>query len=135
MILLDTNVLLDVVLEREPHAAASTALLDAIERTREPTCVAWHALATVYYFATRERDHSAAVGFIRQLLSSMEVPATGSESMRVALDQSMSDFEDAMQVAAAIECQADYIVTRDRDDFGNAPIPAISPQAALERLF
>ena len=46
----------------------------------------------------------------------------------------MTDFEDAMQVAAARACGAGHIVTRNVRDYERSPIPAVSPQAALTGL-
>ena len=134
MILLDTNILLDVVLEPAPHQTTSAALLDHIEQEKTPACVAWHTVATVYYFANRDHGHTTAMEFIRQVVRTLEVVSTGTESIRLALDLRFSDFEDAMQAAAAVACGAEFIVTRDEHGFDNSPIPAISPSDALERL-
>jgi hypothetical protein len=46
----------------------------------------------------------------------------------------MRDFEDAMQVAAARECTADVIATRNTRDFGGSPIPARKPESILREL-
>ena len=55
--------------------------------------------------------------------------------MSFATRLEMTDFEDAMQVAAARACGARFVVTRNTRDFRRSPIPAITPQEALEALF
>ena len=113
MILVDTNVLLDVALRRERHYADSAAVLDAIERSEETMCVAWHSIATTVYYIDRETGAAQARAFIEELTKTAQVPATGSESLRTALNLQMEDLEDAMIVAAALACGAKYIVTRN----------------------
>ena len=65
----------------------------------------------------------------------MKVAETGTEAVRYATALPMTDFEDALQVAAARACGARHIVTRNVRDFVRSPIPAISPQEALDQLF
>ena len=64
----------------------------------------------------------------------MEVAPTGTDSLRYAASLPMTDFEDAMQVAAARTCGARHIVTRNLRDYRHSPIPAISPEDALEQV-
>ena len=65
----------------------------------------------------------------------MSVATTDTEGIRYAAGLPMSDFEDAMQVAAARACGARYIVTRNTRDYGQSPIPAVNPQQTLDELF
>ena len=134
MILVDTNVLLDVALRRIPDFEESAALLDAIERSEQEMCVSWHSIATTYYLIERDLGRANALDFVSQLAEVANIPATGTASFQIALSVSLEDFEDAMQVAAAMVCDADYIVTRNLNDFQNSPIPAYSPEEALNML-
>lgn len=64
----------------------------------------------------------------------MEVAETGTESLLYAADLDMTDFEDALQVAAAAACGAQAIVTRNLRDFRHSPIPAVGPKEAASTL-
>lgn len=64
----------------------------------------------------------------------LAVAPASTEAVRYAASLPMADFEDAMQVAAARACNAEYIVTRNLSDFERSPIPAVTPQEALTRL-
>ena len=55
-LLIDTNVLLDVVLERKPWVEDATALLDAVAKGRAQGYVAAHAVTTVYHVVERARN-------------------------------------------------------------------------------
>ncbi len=65
----------------------------------------------------------------------MAVATTGTDAIQYAAKLPMADFEDAMQVAAARACGAQYIITRNLADFRRSPIPAIAPRDALDTLF
>ena len=96
--------------------------------------MAWHTISNFYYNIERPQDAEFAKDAVTQLLTFVEVADTGTEDARYALDLPMTDFEDAMQVAAARACGADFIVTRNVRDFDRSPIPILSPADALAEL-
>jgi predicted nucleic acid-binding protein len=134
VILLDTDVLLDVALDREPHAEASSALLDLLERRPRMAFVAWHTLSNLYYQIRPEGGDAGARAFLADLTRFATVAQAGTDALRYAVALPVADLEDAMQVAAARECGAQYIATRNVRDFVNSPIPAQTPAALLEKL-
>ena len=73
--------------------------------------------------------------FIVELTRFVGVATTDTEGIRYAAGLPMTDFEDAMQVAAARACGARHIVTRNVRDLERSPIPAVDPQEALSGLF
>ncbi len=114
MILLDTDV-----------------LIDRIERGVEPASLAWHSISNLYYIVKPTRGDITTRDFIRELTEFVQVAETDTESIRYAIRIPMTDFEDAMQVAAAQACNAQFIVTRNTRDYQRSPIPAITPQQHL----
>ncbi len=132
--LIDTNVLIDVALDRRPHSITSMELLDKIEQTSTNAFVAWHTISTLYYIVDRETNDAVARTFIAKLIDFVEVAPAAADSLRYSLLLPMSDFEDAMQVAAARACGARYIITRNVRDFTCSPIPAVTPRQALRKL-
>ena len=131
MLLLDSDILIDAALDREPHAASSTVLLDQLQLGRERACMAWHTVSNVHYIVARERGSAFARQSIANLLEFVDVVETGTADVRYAMDLPMSDFEDALQVAAARACGARSIVTRNVRDFARSPIPVVTPEAAF----
>ena len=128
-LLIDTDVVLDVLLRREPHFAASAAVLDWAEKHPGSAAVSWHSLANLHYLSK-----NGAHDFIRELLVFCTVPATGTHDMQQALDFDFSDLEDAMQAAAAMRFNAQCIVTRNSSDYRNSPIQARTPSQVLPLL-
>ncbi|MXW24443.1 MAG: type II toxin-antitoxin system VapC family toxin [Chloroflexi bacterium] len=131
MILIDSDVLLDVALRQEPFFRESATFLLEAERSPEPACIAWHSVSNVYYVARRRDPDADARGFILSLLEWAAISPTSTESVRYAASLPMDDFEDALQVAAAEACGARHIVTRNLRDYERSPIRAIGPQEAL----
>lgn len=125
--LIDSDILLDVAMAREPFKADSTAVLDWCELHPGSGTVAWHTIANIHYFMRKSRGGEAAREFIRDLIEFVDVIATGTSDVRHALQSPMGDFEDAMQAAAAVVAGADYIVTRNIAHYLRSPIPAILP--------
>ncbi len=135
MILLDTDVLIDVALDRRPHSDPASRLLDRIEQGAEHAYIAWHSVANLYYLVVPALGGASARDFIADLARFVQVASTDTEGIQYAAGLPMEDFEDAMQVAAARACGARHIVTRNIRDYDRSPIPAVEPHEALRELF
>ena len=135
MILLDTDVLIDIALDRRPHSGPATELLDRIEHGAESAYIAWHSVSNLYYIVAPARGGVSTRDFIVELTRFVAVASTDTEAIRYAAELPMVDFEDAMQVAAARACGARHIVTRNIKDYERSPISAVSPRDALGGLF
>lgn len=133
MILLDTDVLLDIALDRDPHVGASGALVDQIERGGRGAFVAWHTLSNLYHLIRPARGEAETRQFLAEVTRFVAVAPTDTESFRYAATLDMADLEDAMQVAAARACGASIIATRNVKHFRHSPIPAQTPAELLER--
>ena len=135
MILLGTDVLIDIALDRHPHSGPATDLLDRIEHGAESAYIAWHSVSNLYYIVAPARGGVSTRDFIVELTRFVAVASTDAEAIRYAAELPMADFEGAMQVAAARACGARHIVTRNVKDYERSPISAISPQDALGGLY
>ena len=133
--LLDTNILLDVVFDRHPFSEAASSLVKLLQERGEAAYISWHSVSNIYYLVSRDLGDSVAREFILEFTRFLSVAETGTEDVLYAMSLPMRDFEDAMQVAAARACSARHIVTRNARDYARSPIPAISPEEALDQLF
>ena len=128
-LLVDTNVLLDVILDRKGLKGDAALVLDAIEDGRAEGYVAAHAVTTIHYIVKRANGTQAAATAIADVLSLCEVVPIDAADFHRALAMGLKDFEDAVQVAAALRVGADYLVSRNEKDFKSAPIPVRNPTA------
>jgi predicted nucleic acid-binding protein len=130
-LLLDINVVLDVILAREPWVREAAQLLGAVETRRVQGFVAGHTLTTVHHVVRKLHGKAAATMAVTDLLRILEVVPVEQSDFQQALALSMNDFEDAVQVACGIKAGVDQLVTRDPRDFRDIPVPATSPSEAL----
>lgn len=141
-ILIDADVLIDVALDQRPHSEASAELLNRAKLGHCQAFVAWHTVSNFYYVVKSRRGDLVKSGgadaetraFIEEILQFTTIAPTVTADIHYALSLDMSDFEDAMQVAAAKACQASYVVTRNLVDFTRSPVPALKPTQAIEAL-
>ncbi len=124
-VLIDTDVILDVALNRAPHAEDSIQLLRWAEANNSGF-IAWHSIANCAYLL--KEDHRR---FLNLLLSFVTVAPAGDREARAALNYRMKDLEDALQAAAAVSAGATYIITRNLPDYRKSPIKALSPKQFL----
>ena len=134
MILIDTDVLIDVALDQAPFSEASAEVLDLVELGYERACIAWHSISNLYYLVYPRHGGFSTRDFIVQLTHIVDVATTDAEGVRYATSLPMKDFEDALQVAAARAYGAKMIVTRNLKDYKQSPIPAVSPSDVVNRL-
>jgi PIN domain len=130
-LLIDISVLLDVAL-LGPGAPASARLLGQCGRQHEGW-LAWHSVATLAYLIERQQFAISVREFIRGMLVWADVAKTSRPDALAALELPMHDLEDALQVAAAVACGAQFIITRNVRDFKGSPVPALAPEAFLRK--
>ncbi|MDP3073889.1 MAG: PIN domain-containing protein [Opitutaceae bacterium] len=132
--LIDCDVLLDVALERSAFLTDSVGVLGWAELHTGAGWVAWHSLANIHYIAGRLRGSRVARDFLGEILAFLEVPAVDQVAARQALALPLADYEDALQVAAALGASVDVIVTRNLADYRRSPVPALAPAEFLKRV-
>ncbi len=133
-ILVDTNIFLDVLLEREGLAEKSQAVLDWCENHPGEAWMAWHTLTNLYYIGTKTVGKAKALAFVDEILSVFEICAGDTLAAGAARDLAMPDFEDALQAVAAKGAKVSLIVTRNVNDYRRSPIPAATPESFLRRV-
>jgi predicted nucleic acid-binding protein len=125
--LLDLNVLLDVLQKREPFYADSARLLAFAETGRIQGYASPHSLTTLFYLIAKDGSAAAARVALTALLQFLSIAPVDGATLEGALNLPYRDFEDAVQMMAAVQCKADYLVTRNTRDFQPPLLPVIQP--------
>jgi predicted nucleic acid-binding protein len=133
-VLVDINVVLDVLLGREPHVRASSAVWAAIERGWAEGQLAAHAITTIHYLVRKERGAAQARRTTGALLRVFGVAAVDGAVIEEALRLPGADFEDCVTAAAAKLADVNWIVTRDPKGFRGSPVRPLTPEAAAALL-
>lgn len=132
--LLDINVLLDVLGQREPFAADAARIWSAVETGDVTGLVSADSFTTIHYLLRRASNARTALRGIKLMHSLFEVVPVDSQIISQAMDSPVQDFEDAIQYHCAIRGNADCIVTRDRHDYRHAGLPVLAPNTFLASL-
>ena len=133
-VLFDTNVVLDVLLDRQPYAEASAAVWAAVESGISKGMLAAHAVTTIHYLVRKEMGTAKARRTLTAILRVFEVAAVDGAVIHEALQLPFSDFEDAVTAAAAQLAGCECIVTRDPKGFHGSPVRALTPEALIPLL-
>jgi predicted nucleic acid-binding protein len=133
-LLFDANIVLDVLLDRRPHAEASAAAWAAVEAGQAEGLLAAHAVTTIHYLVRKETGAAKARSIVGAILRVFGVAAVDGAVVREALQLPCSDFEDAVTAAAARLGGCDYIVTRDPRGFRGSQVRTVTPEALMPLL-
>ena len=134
IVLFDTNVVLDLLLDRRPFAFEAAQLVDQVARQRLQGLLGATTLTTIHYLAQRRVGDGGARRFMESLLSIFEVAPVGREVLLDALRLKLPDYEDAVLRESARRAGATAIVTRDVKGFVEAELVTYQPGELLHIL-
>lgn len=126
-VLLDTNVVLDLLLDRDEHAANAELIFAAIEEGLHTGLLCATTLTTVHYLASKAVGKSGARRQLGQLMTLFEIAPVNRAVLEAALEGGFADFEDAVLCEAGRQARADALITRNARDFKKAAVPVFTP--------
>jgi len=135
IVLLDTNIILDALQERQPFDAAAKKILLLSQSGEIKCCFTANAATDIFYIYSKARDVNAARSALNYLLTSYDAISVSHEDCIKSLSLPIDDFEDALVVACAERANVDCIITRDEEFLQNKSyVPIISPKELLDML-
>ena len=133
-ILFDTNIILDLLLDREPFSQDAQTLVSKVEKGEITGLLCATTITTIHYLVKRSYSQEKSAEIIRSLLKLFEVANVTRTVLEEALEVNDKDYEDSVLYKSAYHSGADMIVTRDRNGFGKSDIPVMNPQELLALL-
>lgn len=127
-VLIDTNVVLDLLQEREPFVENAASLFERIDAGEIEGFITATTITNIYYIIRKAAGKVVAQVAISQILSDLNICAVDLNVLEQALTLNFEDFEDAVQYACAVVHNLDAIVTRDLSGFVNAEILVVLPE-------
>ena len=127
-LLLDTNVVLDLMLAREPFAANSAAIIAAVEAGKCEGYLCATTVTTIHYLTAKALGRKQAEEHVSALFGIFRIAAVNEAVLSAALKRGGKDFEDDVLIEAALNAGADAIVTRNAADFRRAPLAIYEPR-------
>ncbi len=126
-VLFDTNVILDVLLDREPISRDAAILLAKVEQAEILGFACATTITTIHYLCTKMLDQEAASRHVLSLLSLLAIAPVNRLVLENAFAAGFKDFEDAVLHEAAVHAGAQHIVTRNIKDYTKASLPVHEP--------
>lgn len=121
-VLFDTNIVLDVLMDRMPFAEAAVRLFSQVEEGILVGSLCATSITTIHYLISKAIGSGRAQKEMQKLLRLFEIIPVNRRVLESALVSDFNDFEDAVIHAAACSAGIDAIVTRDRKDYRKAQI-------------
>ena len=130
--LVDTNVVIDFLIDRKPFSMDAAKLFDLSERNQVRLYLTAVSYNNIYYIVKKNSTHSFTIKTMKQLESMTETIETNVGVLRDSLNSEFKDFEDALQYYSALTVKKiDAIVTRNASDFKHSKISILTPEEAL----
>ncbi len=133
-VLIDTNVILDVLCNREEFVKDSEKIFKLCEVKKISGYISALSVPNIVYIMRKELDAEKTKDLLDKLLLIFQVADLKSEDLKKAAAMDFKDYEDALQSVCASRVKADFIITRNIKDFTNSKVTAIKPSELLERL-
>lgn len=133
-VLIDTNIILDVLANREGFAEPAAQLFKLCEVGQIQGYVYALSIANIVYILRKELDRSQIEDVIGKLSAIFTIADMKAEDLKRAAALPIRDYEDALQCVCASRIKADFIITRNLKDFQGSKVMAIKPGELIERL-
>ena len=127
-LLIDTCVILDLVMQREPFFNDARDFLMLIRDEKTEGIITVKSLMDIYY-AVKHTLHNEedTRGILKSVASLLTIVDSKTRDALMSLDSPISDYEDAVMAEAAMQHSVDYIITRNIRDFSHSPVPVLTP--------
>jgi predicted nucleic acid-binding protein len=131
---LDANVVLDILLERQPWYTEAALIFSLSEKNLVSSFVSASSITDIFYLAQKEHGKQTARNSIKRLLQVFNPATVTGTNIRQALELEWNDFEDSLQFIVGESLAADFIVTRNVKDFTSSVIPVVTPAQFIEYI-
>lgn len=133
-VLLDTNIIVDVALERQPYFGDSETVLSLVEQGQIEGYISASTFSDLYYIIRKGKGRTLTLEFLREISAFCQVAIVNQDAINMALAANFRDFEDGVQYSSAVVNNLDAIVTRNPQDFPVATPRILTPQQLILEL-
>ena len=133
-VLIDTNIIVDVALDRDPFFTNSEQVLARVERQEIQGYLSASTFSDLYYIIRKVKGHTWTLQFLQRMATLCQVTTVDSTTINMALTVNFKDFEDAIQYSTAVLNRLDAIITRNPGDFPVTTPRIITPEQLIQEL-
>ncbi|MFT5906633.1 MAG: putative nucleic acid-binding protein [Cryomorphaceae bacterium] len=133
-VFLDSNILLDVVLEREPFYEQSLLVMEWCIKNSSSTHIAWHTVTNCLYILRKDLGTEQTIAVLSSLLEWVEIAPSSKTLAQQGLKNAGKYFEDTLQYLCAESAKCEYLITRNPKDFKNSTVSVYTPSEFITAL-
>ena len=133
-VLLDTNIILDIALQREPFFETAAQVFSKIDEGEIKGFLSASSVTDIYFISKKVRGREQTITFMRELIDILEILSVTKSTIIDALYSDFKDFEDAVQYCVADMNRIEMIVTRNKSDFDLSTIEVCTPEELIKKL-
>lgn len=135
-LLIDTNILIDVLCEREEFFDDSKKVFDLCSSGKITGIIAAHSITNIFYILRKGYTDAQRRNLLLSLFAYFTISSVDEQKLRSALFRSdFKDFEDSLQNECAVESNADCIITRNKKDYEGAEVKVYTPKEFIDAFF
>ncbi|MDJ0621147.1 MAG: PIN domain-containing protein [Calothrix sp. MO_192.B10] len=133
-VLIDTNIIVDVALDRDPFFAASEQVLRFVEQQQVEGYISASNFSDLYYIIRKTKGHTWTIQFLQGIATFCQVATVNQAIISMALATNFKDFEDAIVYGVALLNHLDAIITRNPGDFPVTSPRIMTPQQLIQEI-
>ena len=131
-VFIDTNVVLDVLAQREPFYETSARIWELTEKGELEGYLSATSITDIFYILKKHLGSDNAYDCLDKLLTVFDVASVTETDIRKALKIGLKDFEDSLQLACAEKISAEHLITRNKKDFiAETKVKILDPEEFL----
>lgn len=133
-VLIDTNIIVDVALDRDPFFTQSEQIVRLAELKQIEGYISASTFSDLYYVIRKTKGKDWTFQFLQRMATICHIATVDQAVISMALAANFRDFEDAIQYSTAVMSQLDAIVTRNPQDFAGATLQIMTPDALTQLI-
>ena len=135
-VLIDTNIVLDLVQNREPHSDNASKIINSCVKGENDGFISAHSLTDLFFILRKDKSVDERKSIVLNLCKFFRViPESKIFFIEVCNNPDWNDLEDGLQMKCAEIEKLDFIITRDGENgFKNSPVKIINPEDFLKLM-
>ena len=133
-VLLDTNIIIDIALERQPYFTNSETVLAFVEQGQIEGYISASTISDLYYLIRKQKGRDLTIEFLQEILTFCQIATVNQAAITMAFTTNFHDFEDSIQYSTAVVNKLDAIITRNPQDFPIITPRIITPEQLIVEL-
>lgn len=132
--MVDTNIIIDIALERQPYFTNSETVLAFVEQGQIEGYISASTISDLYYLIRKQKGRDLTIEFLQEILTFCQIATVNKAAIIMAFTTNFQDFEDSIQYSTAVVNKLDAIITRNPQDFPIVTPRIITPEQLIVEL-